>query len=498
MPGGKGWYYKFWRKSLEDMNYDVIVIGGGLGGLTAGAKLAKEGKRVLLLEQHDRPGGCATTFKRKDFTMEVGLHEMDGLHAGDMKTRIFRDLGVMDEVVFLKVPEFYRFVNGRYDVTISHKPEEVQEALSKIFPNEEEGIKAYFYQLMNIRKIIKQTGDQPENTIGEFMDSIINDEDLKLILLGNLGYFHDDPYSLSLNYYSMAQSSYYQGGGNFIQGGSQVLSDYLMKVISTRGGTVLLNHFVKEILVEDDTAVGIRYQSLKQNEEEIKIAHASVIVANASIPQVAHQLLPKPHGEQCINEMNGLEPAASLLTVYFGFNKKLKDIGNQHYSTFIYNESINKLADIRPNNHADFNQRSFTFVDYSQIDSKLAPDNKAVGAVCCIDYTADWESLNKENYKKRKDQAAQAFIDRLEKLIPGFRKAVEYYEVGTARTVERYTLNPQGAVYGFAQTPIRVKTTIKNPLTNLYFASAWTQTGGGFSGAIFSGYLCAMEVIRKR
>ncbi len=70
--------------------------------------------------------------------------------------------------------------------------------------------------------------------------------------------------------------------------------------------------------------------------------------------------------------------------------------------------------------------------------------------------------------------------------------------MGTAKTVERYTLNPNGAVYGFAQTPLRVKTTIKNPVKNLYFASAWTQTGGGFSGAIFSGYLCAMDVIRKR
>jgi all-trans-retinol 13,14-reductase len=59
-------------------NYDVIIIGGGLGGLTAGAKLAKEGKKVLLIEQHYIPGGCATTFKRKDYIMEVGLHELDG------------------------------------------------------------------------------------------------------------------------------------------------------------------------------------------------------------------------------------------------------------------------------------------------------------------------------------------------------------------------------------------------------------------------------------
>ena len=75
------------------MIYDIIIIGGGLGGLTAGAKLAKEGRSVLLLEQHNRPGGYATSFKRKDFIMEVGLHEMDGLHPRDLKTKIFRDLG---------------------------------------------------------------------------------------------------------------------------------------------------------------------------------------------------------------------------------------------------------------------------------------------------------------------------------------------------------------------------------------------------------------------
>ncbi|MDX1284712.1 MAG: NAD(P)-binding protein, partial [Draconibacterium sp.] len=93
------------------MKYDVIVIGSGLGGLVAGAKLSKSGKKVLLIEQHSIPGGCATSFQRGDFTMEVGLHEMDGLHKKDLKTRIFRDLGVFEHVNFLKVPEFYRFKN---------------------------------------------------------------------------------------------------------------------------------------------------------------------------------------------------------------------------------------------------------------------------------------------------------------------------------------------------------------------------------------------------
>lgn len=479
------------------MNFDVIIIGAGLGGLTAGAKLAKEGKKVLLIEQHDQPGGCATTFKRKGFTMEVGLHEMDGLHAADMKTRIFRDLGVMDHVEFIKVPEFYRFVNKDHQITISHDPVEVEEKLKKAFPHEAEGIEAYFQRLMDIRKVIKAERDLPERNLGEYMDSIIGDPNLKMILLGNLGYFHDDPYSLSLNYYSVAQSSYYQGGGNFIKGGSQQLSDYLAGVITDNGGTVMFKHIAEEIIVENETAVGVRYRQVKSKDEKLLTAMGGRIIANASIPQVAGRLLPVEWGGQIESEMKELEPGASLLTVYFGFNKELRDIGNKYYSTFIYDESVKTLADIYKNNHAGFDSRSFTFVDYSQIDSGLAPGGKAVGAVCCIDYTSDWEGLDRETYRKKKEEVAQSFISRLEELLPGFRETVEYYEVGTALTVKSYTLNPQGAVYGFAQTPTRVNTNIQSQLKNLHFASAWTKTGGGFSGAIFSGYLCAIDVIRK-
>ncbi len=478
------------------MQYDMIVIGGGLGGLFAGAKLAKKGKKVLLVEQHDRPGGCATTFERKEFTMEVGLHEMDGLHATDMKNRIFRDLGVSENVTFLKVPEFYRFVNGKYDVVISHNPDEVKTKLYKLFPDEKEGIDSYFYQVQNIKKIIRQK-DKPDTTLGEFIDSIISDEDLKLILLGNLGYYHDDPYELSLGYYSMAQNSYYQGGGNFIQGGSQVLSDYLMDFISANGGTVLLKQMVNEIIIEDGTAVGIRYKSVKKSDNEIKTAYANEIISNASIPQVAARMIPETFGKQIENEIKDLKPGPSLLTVYFGFNKKLSKIGNKNYSTFIYDESVKNLAGILPNNHAGFDSRSFTFVDYSQVDARLVEGEKAVGAVCCNDYAADWENLSPEAYRGRKEQVAQHFINRLEKLLPGFKDAVEYYEVATAKTVQRYTLTPGGAVYGFAQTPERVKTVIQNPVKNLSFASAWSQTGGGYSGAIYSGYLCALDVLRR-
>lgn len=477
------------------MNYDIIIIGAGLGGLTAGARLAKEGKKVLLIEQHDRPGGCATTFKRKDYVFEVGLHEMDGLSGVDMKMKIFRELGVFDHVEFLRVPEFYHFVNSDVQVTIPHAPEEAAEVLYQQFPNEKAGIDAYFDQIINIKKKIK-AGGQENLTIGEFLDSIIQDENLKLVLLGNLGYFHDDPYELSLIYNSLAQARYYGGGGNFIQGGSQKLSDYLAKYISDAGGTVLLKHLVTDIIIEDNKAVGVNYRPVN-NSDTIHSAYAKDIIANNSVTSVAEMLKPNELSRQLSDQIKDLEYGASLLTVYFGFSKPLREVGSQYYSTFVFDDSIHSPRDIKQNNMAEYEQRSYTFVDYSQVDSALCPEDKSVGVICCIDHLSDWEKLSPEAYKQKKEEVGQIFIEKLDKLIPGVKDYIDYYEVGTSKTVQRYTLNPGGSVYGFAQSPKRLVHSDFKTLENLHFASAWTKVGGGFSGAIFSGYLCAMGLIRK-
>jgi len=483
--------------NLNLMKYDTIIIGAGLGGLTAGAKLAKEGKKVLLIEQHDRPGGCATTFQRGDFTFEVGLHEMDGLDPRDIKTRIFKDLGVFDQVDFLKVPEFYHFVQGDFQLTIPHDPAEASEILIHTFPDEVEGIKAYFDQLINARKRAKESENQPERSLGDFLDSIISNDLLKMVLLGNLGYFHDDPYSLSLNYYSTAQGSYYQGGGNFIRGGSQKLSDCLAGIIVANGGEVLLNHLVTSIITDDTKATGVTYRKMGKGDQTLMSAQADEIIANASIPMVAKKLLPGNLGNELYKQVEELENGASLLTIYLGFDTPPKQLGSTKYSTFLFDESMRSQKDIKANNRGDFARRSFTFIDYSQVDSALTTDDKGVGVICCVDYLDEWEHLDQEQYKAKKREVAAIFLEKLDRYIPGIKSHVTHAEVGTSKTVARYTLNPDGAVYGFAQTPYRVRKENVQTLDHLHFASAWTKTGGGFSGAIFSGYLCAMGVLRK-
>ncbi len=479
------------------MNYDAIIIGAGLGGLTAGAKLAKEGKKVLLIEQHEIPGGCATTFRRHSYTMEVGLHEMDGLHSGDIKTKIFNDLGIFERVKFLRVPEFYRFYNTRYDIVVPHDPAEASEILKKTFPGDAEGIDTYFEHVLNARKIMVASKGVKDRSIGEFLDEIIDDENLKLILLGNLGYFHDDPYTLSYYYYINAQGSYYRGGANFVKGGSQKLSDAFVDVIISNGGDLRLRHEVTEIIYEDDRPVGVRYRSTRGS-DDIYSDRAAEIVVSSSLPMLAEKLLPGDKGRELQQAIGGLEPGASLLTVYYGFKKALKSLGNKNYSTFIFDESVNKQSDILENNHSDFARRSFTFVDYSQLESGLAPAGKSVGAACCIDYTGDWEALSSEDHKARKAGVADMITTRLDKLIPGFRDAIDHVEVATALTVKKYTLNKNGAVYGFAQKPGKSNAYLSVLPPNMHIASAWGKFGGGFSGAIYSGYMTAMEILRKK
>jgi len=479
------------------MTYDYIIIGAGLGGLTAGAKLAKEGKKILVLEQHDRPGGCATTFKRRDFTMEVGLHEMDGLHPRDMKNKVFADLGITEQVEFLPVPEFYRFINEWYDLVIPHDPEEAKAILKKTFPEEEKGIDDYFHHVLNARRIMIQHRDQPEKSVGQFLDEIIRDEDLKLVLLGNLGYFHDDPFSLSWLYYLNAQGSYYGGRANFIKGGSQQLSNALVDVITAHGGEVKLNMLATSLEYEGSTPVGVSYEGIRGKDKGKYSDRAGDIIVNASVPYLASTLLSKADGRKLHDAISENKIGASLLTVYYGFNQPLKELGNMHYSTFIYDPSVRTQKDIIKNNHSDFSTRSFTFVDYSQIDSGLAPEGKSVGAVCCIDYPADWENLSREEYNRMKSDVIDTFNERLEKLIPGFMDAIEYAEAGTSLTVKRFTMNPEGAVYGFAQNPNKVTKYLDSLPGNVHLASAWGKFGGGFSGAIFSGYMCANDLLRR-
>jgi phytoene dehydrogenase-like protein len=523
---------------------DVIIIGGGLGGLTAGAKLSREGKKVLLIEQHTVPGGCATTFRRKGFTVEAGLHEMDGLDPEDPKMQLIEELDIMRNLEFVEIPEFYRFRKGSTDIVVPAKSADAIRVLVERYPAEEKGIRKFFRTIHGIRSETSKfmrleswkqrllmpvmplfyphisiatnkasavlfplfpllnfnllKGDY--QTVGGFVDSIIRDEELKMVLLANFGYYHDDPYSLSLIYFSIAQASYYSGGGHFIMGGSQKLSDYLAGYISSHGGTVMLGNLVTRILIKEGKAVGVEYRKSRGDDSSTQTIFAETIVANAAIPNV-EKMLPEKERAMLQAKTAGFRNSCCVMNLYLGFRREVSELKNSTYCTFVYNEDAKTLKDIAASVKGDIINRGFTFVDYSQIDSGLAPKGKSFGSLCTIDYLSDWDGLDREAYHQKKELVAQSFISKLEKLIPGISEEIEYYEIGTARTVERYTLNPGGAIYGYAQLPKQSGSLYRpmntSPVRNLYFASAWTFPGGGFTGAMLSGWFCASDILRR-
>jgi phytoene dehydrogenase-like protein len=300
-------------------------------------------------------------------------------------------------------------------------------------------------------------------------------------------------------YYSAGQASYYNGGGYYIKGGSQKLSDYLSEYIKKQGGELLLNHLVKKIIVKNNIAVGIECHQKSSSNNVFQSFYGNAVVVNSSIPSVV-DMLPPDSAAFIKNRLSKMEVACSLLSIYIGFKSELKLDDHKHYSTFVSDANVKTLHDVKLNYNGPHESRNFVFVDFNQIHADLAPVCKSAGVICVVDYLHEWEGLDREKYAQKKKEVAEIYLSRLEKLIPGIKKEVEFYEVATPKTIERYTLNTGGSVYGFAQTPKQTglyRFQSKSHIKNMYYASAWANPGGGFTGAILSGWFCAREILKK-
>jgi all-trans-retinol 13,14-reductase len=499
--------------------YDVVVVGGGLGGLTAGAKLAKEGKRILLIEQREHAGGYASTEDSDGFVMETSLRAIDGPGTNDSKTVIWNDLDIFNNISLIKLPEYYHFIGPFRSYTLPSTLTDVQKKLIYHFPQDWNGIHAYFKLCKKIHKNIegmpaaswKQIVLFPffpllyrsyyygcNTTMGEFLDRKIKSEELKLILTAPLLYFGDNPHTYSLLSFALSQHNYLSGGSYFIYGGSQKLSDYLARFIEANGGRIITGRRVTHIFPRKNTSTVVTYYSgSAQLGGEAK---TESVVVNASIPFTLNQLLPSwAVQKEYLDYVNSLSLSPSMLTVLIRCNVSPMEQGNKHYTTFVY-DSVKKLSDIQEKNHASFDERPFAFIDYSQIDSGLHSRSMSQVMLVTPDYPSEWENLSDTLYEEKKEEVARTLIGRLEKIVPGISKHIDNYTVKTAKTHMEETGNAGGSVNGFAQTTGQTgyrRISMVSPIKNLYYASAWTFPGGGFTGAIYSGYLAALEILNK-
>lgn len=501
--------------------YDIIIIGSGLGGLTAGAELASTGQHVLVLEQHYQVGGSATSFKRKGFIYEAGLHMTGRVDKGSDQYAFFKKCGLLDKVRFIPAPEFYYLKGYDYDFNFGNDLEDNIQRLNEMFPDEIWGIKKYFKTIFAIHdqamEISKKEGlkrffalmfspfrypkvlSSMFQNIGKFLDKIIKDERLKTILLANIGYYGDNPYTLSFLFYAIAQTGFYRKGGSYIQGGSHHLPYALADYIKKNNGDVLTSMQVTHIITQDSEAVGVEYVPKKQKDHSIapESAYASIIIANTAIPNVANELLNEKDALPLKKKFGKMTIAPSIMTVYIALDKPLKEMGNTRYSSNYYDAKDFSIKDMASLNRSDFYTRPYILCDYSQIDSQLTPKEQGYVVLSMMDYYKDWKDLSDEEYKRKKERASAIMIDRVCENFPEMRDHIIRVEVATAKTMKRYLQTPEGTAYGFDQTPnqaILFRPGVRSPIKNLFFASAWTLPGAGFGGAMSSGHICAAEI----
>ncbi len=504
---------------MTAQNYDAVIIGAGLGGLVAGAKLSKEGKKVVVIEQHYVVGGCSSTFTQKGFTVDVGLHLIDGMDPNNPKVEIFKDLDVYSSVEPVPAGEFYRFINEEVDIILPDNIEEAINILSEQFPEEKKAIEGFFNEIIGIYNDVQTLPKSKlktlllmpifplrypyvvrwaKRTISELIDYVgLKNTSLIGTLLANLGFYGDDPNALSALLFGVGQGSYLSGGAYYLKGGSQKLSNHFAKIIEENGGEIILNQLVTKVITKKGRAIGVEYRHRNKPNEETKKVYGKEIISDIAIPNLI-EILPERESKILDRLYGDWKPNITYSSLYVGFKKPLKELGNSAFTTFVW-KGLKDWRKIKESHDWPYEKRKYAMTDYSLVDTGMTVPGKGVATIIIIDKYDDWAKLSKEEYEKRKDELTEILLQKLDELIPGSRKYVEWYSCATPLTIEKFVRVPKGTPLGFAQTPTQFlkRPKYKSKIPGLWTVGAWTFPGGGFSPAMQSGYECALQILKK-
>ena len=492
------------------MEYDIIIIGSGLGGLACASRLSALGYKVLVLEKHFLPGGYATNFKRKGYEFDVSLHGIGGLSKEGNVHNILNACGALKYIVPLKNKAAYSILwNDKY-IEIPNNCDEYKKLLKSIFKNYEKEIDNFFnaikrfsigfsHFVLNKNKFIFSKLHKDvfifmkwsEKTTDEVIRNYIDDDEFVRFFTAIWPYYGMPPKKLSSLYFFIPWISYHLNGKYYIKGGAQSLSNAFVKAIRENNGEVILKSKVSSINYLDGKVSGV----ILENEDQIK---SRWVVYNGS-PLNLLDILPKGTlKEKEELKIKNFKIGCSLTQLYIALDCNPNDLNIPDDEVFYMGgKSPEEDYEISLNN--DYKNAGFLLTNYNSMDDTLNPSDKGVITITFIDSYNYW-NIDRNSYNERKDKVSNIIIARLEKLFKNIKEHIVLYELGTPRTMEKYTLNPKGAVYGYSQEVKqagRYRLKNKTSIKNLNIVGAWVSPGGGYEGVISSGITCA-ELIRKK
>ena len=510
------------KRDQSQNEWDVIVIGSGMGGMAAAAALSRTGHKVLLLEQYHTLGGLTHSFSRDGFTWDVGIHYLGGLAPGDPEKDLL-DWLCAKPIEFASMGAVYDTLHvGDSEPLRLSRPYEAQELDFKArFPEEAEAIEGWTDAMRKGREALltaTQVRSLPAffgaglkwwkrnelnkwcgRTTNEVARSLTDNDDLIRALTSQWGDFGGRPSTASFALHAMTVGSYLESGAWYPVGGGAVFAQHILPTISAGGGEARAGVKVTSLLMKDGRVVGVT----TADGETIR---ADTVISNIGARETVECLLPNDCGHQdWIEDIRALKPNVAHFSLFLGFEGDIESAGATKSNHWIYpTGAVDALWEEAPDGAP-----SGIFVSFASLKDPVhepGPNQKHVGEVLTL---TDWSTVERwamespgargVDYQEFKQSVEQKMFEQFENYFPELAKLVVHRELATPLTTVSTTGHYQGAFYGLDVSPKRVFSEalrMKTPIKGLYLAGQ-DVCSPGIAGALWGGVLSAANVDRK-
>lgn len=507
-------------KTKQSVNeFDVIVIGSGMGGMTTATALSRLDHKVLLLEQAQTIGGLTHTFTRDGFTWDVGLHYCGTFGHDQLAGRILDWLsgGTVEFQSVGSVYDTLRFPDG-FEISVGRPAEAYKMELKDRFPDNVSEIDAYFEALLSAEEAghmvaVERAMPEPfrsahhwwnkrkiqrwcSRTTGEVIAELVSNPKLAVVLSAQWGDYGGKPEEASFAIHATIMGHYLEGAG-YPVGGAASIAKGLVPVIEAAGGAARAGTPVSEILIEDGKAVGVRIES----GEEI---NAPIVVSAIGAGETVKRLLPEKIREQgWAREIASFKPSVCHFEVFLGFEGDIAKHGATRanhwlHETWDTNDGVWSAAADEP--------IRMSFVSFPSLKDPAhnpGPANRHTGEMLVL---SDWSAVAEFADGGAAERPAEwaAFKEKIEakmlaffaEKFPALAPLIVFHELGTPLATAAFTRHEKGGFYGVETTPRRMLSDALNARTPVpgLFLSGQDVMIPGIAGALSGGMLGAAAI----
>ncbi|MFT4024541.1 MAG: NAD(P)/FAD-dependent oxidoreductase [Flavihumibacter sp.] len=509
-------------------SYDVVIIGAGIGGLTAAALLSKAGLTVCVLEKEPHVGGYLAGFRRKDFIFDTAIHWLNQYGPQGIVTRLFDAIG-SDHPRAVTQKCTRRYKGTGFEYLLTSNPDELRDQLISEFPHEKKGLMRFFRNAKKVGASLNRLNSifRSEATMN-FREKFRGKMQLLKVILPFIPYvrYHGEQgLKKGLNRFFKEERlhtlfasetevigcmvpigwSYAQDFQRPPKGGGRVIPEWLEHVVRFYGSSIVTQSAVKEILLDGNTCMGVSYMH-KGRQQQIR---SKYVIAACDIETLYEKMLPAHIVPQTLKtKLRQAELYSSSVTISIALDCEAEFLGFGEELVHLVNES----SPFDAHHNGDPHTSEISILAPSVRDKSVAPEGCGTLTLfmpAFMHYNNEWLTdkdeegnfIRNDAYRKLKQEIADVVIDRVDKHVaPGLRSHILFYDVATPVTHWRYTGNKNGTMMGAKPGRQNIQNKIahyKTPVNNLLLGGHWAELGGGVPIAAKAGTNAALLILKK-